>query len=101
MLCDLGLDRRVDLACGWSPEDVPKFAGEGIDFLFIDGFHAGSAPLRDFKALRPYLASDAVIYWHDTDQRGVASALKVAGEPWKALDTEYHLARMSLNGCPS
>ena len=40
-----------------------------IDFVFIDGNHNDGQPYQDYLSLKPFLEDDAIIVWHDHDER--------------------------------
>ncbi len=49
--------------CSW---DLPDDAlAPGVDFIFVDGEHTNGAVLRDFAAVRRFLAPEAVLAFHD------------------------------------
>ena len=50
-----------------------------IDFLFIDSEHALDDALGEYIRYRPFLKSDAIVGWHDTDFcPGVKAAVEIA-----------------------
>jgi predicted O-methyltransferase YrrM len=67
----LAKDLAIDTTAmeGTSPEDVPsvisQFFDAPIDLAFIDGFHSNEQIVKDWRALRPFLAPDAVVLFHD------------------------------------
>ncbi len=70
---------NVKAVLGASPEAVPgvmaqEFDGP-IDLVFIDGEHNNAAQSRDFDAVLPYLAEDAVILFHDVYMCGMSESL--------------------------
>jgi len=52
-------------------DDIPKhytvkfFNEEQIGFLFIDGFHSFAQVVKDFTTVKPFLAEDAIVAFHD------------------------------------
>ena len=51
-----------------SPQDVPATAaklGAPINLAFIDGLHTGAQQRIDYEAVRPLLAEDHIILFHD------------------------------------
>lgn len=62
-----GLNVKAIIAA--SPEGVaPVVAAEfdgPIDLVFVDAYHSDAAQLADFEAVRPFLAQDAVVLFHD------------------------------------
>lgn len=61
-----------------------------VDFAFIDGEHTNAAVLRDFGAVRRFLASSAILLFHDCDVTPsaffrIASVLRKEGLPDRFL----------------
>lgn len=54
---------RTFEACSW--ELSPDSISEPVDFAFIDGEHTNSAVFRDFTSVRKFLASAAILAFHD------------------------------------
>gem|GEM_PF-2659228 len=40
-----------------------------IDLVFIDGDHNDGQPYQDYLSLKPFLTDDAIVVWHDHDDR--------------------------------
>ena len=62
-----GLDVKAIVAAspdGVAPVVAAEFDGP-IDLVFIDADHNDAAQLADFEAVRPFLAPDAVVLFHD------------------------------------
>jgi predicted O-methyltransferase YrrM len=81
---DRGLNCKAVLAS--SPQDVPAVAtGEldgPIDFVFVDGDHRNEAQTRDFLAVKPFCAPDAVYMFHDVMLCGMLPSFQ---EIWSHL----------------
>lgn len=54
---------------GVSVEVASQWDGGPIDFLYIDGDHVYESVCADFEAWFPHVAKDAVIAFHDYDER--------------------------------
>lgn len=73
-----GVGDRVTPMQGLSTEVAMRYDGPPIGLLFIDGDHAESAVIADFRAWKPHLAKRAVILFDDyavTNNPGVARAV--------------------------
>lgn len=72
-----GLSGSVTLIGGTSPRCVEELAAQGRSWTayFIDGDHAGEAPLRDTQACVRTAGDDALILFHDVILDDVARAL--------------------------
>jgi len=93
----MGLSEVVEYFKGHSPEDVPSCVeSKSLDLVFIDGNHHGTQPLRDYLGVRAFLASRAVVIWHDVEERyGVPSAVAKSSEDGfqiQILDTSCRIA---------
>lgn len=70
---------------------------EGIDFMFIDGFHEKHFVLEEIDALFPYLNPGAVVYFHDTNGRNeycdVPGAIEERGLSVTYLKTQNGMAK--------
>ena len=85
-LCGIG---NVRLVIGASPWDVPDavsclddepFTGV-FDLVFIDGHHLNGQPLKDWKAVRPYITAErTIVCWHDSHVPDVKEAYAAAEE---------------------
>ena len=64
-----------------SPQSIePTFLkgdSESWSFVFIDGDHDGDAPMKDAKAVLPFMAEDACVVFHDLTSPHVAAGLEV------------------------
>lgn len=64
-----GLDKKVNLLAGFSPQKVEELANgpqkKRWSFIFIDGNHNGDYPLNDAIACKKYAADDCIIFFHD------------------------------------
>ena len=63
-----GVDDRVSLVPLASPEGVERLAtdtGKRWSFIFVDGDHAGDAPLVDAEVIHRFATADALILLHD------------------------------------
>jgi predicted O-methyltransferase YrrM len=70
-----GLDKRVALCVGRSPEALPAITPPGgWDFVFLDGWHQDGQPLRDVCALARASHPATVLALHDTWIHDVAQA---------------------------
>jgi hypothetical protein len=71
-----GLDQKIKLVCGKSPDILPELVPNGgWDFAFVDGWHLDDQPVRDLIGLLPYLQGEAVIILHDPWIRDVRDGL--------------------------
>lgn len=65
---------------------------DGIDFLFVDGFHEKPYVLAEIEALFPRLTKESVVFFHDAggdnEMVGVNEAIKAAGIKTILLPTE-------------
>lgn len=63
-----GLEDTVDLAIGWSPEDIPGLSQKRgqYDYAFIDGGHFDHQLLQDLEAIKPFMGEKFAIFLHDT-----------------------------------
>lgn len=70
---------------------------EGIDFMFIDGFHEKHFVLEEIDALFPYLNPGAVVYFHDTNGSNiycdVPGAIDERGLKVEYLKTQNGMAK--------
>ena len=75
-----GLTDAVTFEVGMSPEDVPLVVKDKrFDFVYIDGGHFGEQPLKDFRAIEPYLEDRCAIFFHDNNNnKSVAQAVEYA-----------------------
>jgi glycosyltransferase involved in cell wall biosynthesis/predicted O-methyltransferase YrrM len=84
-----GVDHRVHLAGGHSPDRVASLAaerGRGWDLFFIDGDHERPAPMRDALACLPHAAENSAFVFHDLAAPAVADGLRaVADEGFEVL----------------
>jgi predicted O-methyltransferase YrrM len=75
------------LWAGYSPSIVPAVRAtqrEPWAFVFIDGYHEGSAPQLDARAVAPLCAKDACVMFHDLTSPFVANGLReMANAGWK------------------
>ena len=69
------------------PEASPEIK-EGIDFMFIDGFHEKHHVVSEIEALFPYLNDGAHVYFHDTNGRNEYCDVP-GGIEEKGLEVEY------------
>lgn len=72
------LHNRYRLIEGSSPEDVPaavELLGGVVNFVFIDALHTHDAVRSDFEAVRPFLADDAHVLFHDNYHQGICLAV--------------------------
>jgi predicted O-methyltransferase YrrM len=77
-LARAGVADRVNLVPRRSPEGVEEIAlrtGRRWSFAFIDGDHAGDAPLADAEVVQRFAADDAVVILHDLAAPEPAAAL--------------------------
>jgi hypothetical protein len=75
----LGLDTTIRYLIGRSPDHVAAaLDGLLLDYIFIDGQHAGIAPLMDTLAVIPFVAPRAVLAFHDAGSTSVDTAVDVA-----------------------
>lgn len=72
-------------------KDMIRLCEPEIDFAFIDGFHEKHIVLEEIKALLPFLANKAVVYFHDTNGSNphcdVPGAIKEAGLKVETIKT--------------
>jgi Methyltransferase domain len=71
------------LWAGFSPSVVPAVRAvrpEPWSFAFIDGYHEGDAPRQDAEAVRPLMAEDALVMFHDLVSPHVAAGLAAFAE---------------------
>lgn len=62
----LGLSKYIDFCIGLSPDDVASVvAGRKLEYVLIDGGHCGDQPLKDWLAVKPFLADSCVVVFHD------------------------------------
>jgi len=67
----MATEQRLNAAVvfGRSPQDVPGVVtthlGGTIDLCFIDGLHTNDQQLADYLAIKPFLARDHIILFHD------------------------------------
>jgi predicted O-methyltransferase YrrM len=76
--CRAGLLDSVTFYGGFSPAAVEELAKTGTkrwSFIFIDGDHEGSAPLRDTEAVVRHATDDAMVIFHDLVSPNVAAGL--------------------------
>ena len=57
---------------GWSPNDTVAnikkhidLDNEKLDFIFVDGGHWGDQVIQDVKAVEPFIANNATLFFHD------------------------------------
>jgi hypothetical protein len=77
-LAAAGLQDRVKLIGGRSPEDVEEYTqttGMRWSLVFIDGDHDGDAPRRDAELISRLAAPSAMVLFHDLMSPDVARAL--------------------------
>lgn len=75
----LGLDTTIRYLIGRSPDHVAAaLDGLLLDYIFIDGQHAGIAPLLDVLSVIPFVAPRAVLAFHDAGGTSVESAIDAA-----------------------
>lgn len=52
--------------CGKSPEDVPAALSDAaLDLVLIDACHTDEAQLADYRAVKPFLAPEHIVLFHD------------------------------------
>lgn len=79
-----------------------RFAPGSIDLLHIDGFHTEAAVRHDFETWRPLLSPNAVVLFHDIDERrddfGVWKLWEQvsAGRPHFALHHQHGLGVLGM-----
>jgi glycosyltransferase involved in cell wall biosynthesis/predicted O-methyltransferase YrrM len=82
-----GVLKQVSLHAGRSPEAVEELArnrGVRWSLFFVDGNHAGHAPVEDVQACSLHASEDAAIVLHDLAAPEVAAALNYLRERgWK------------------
>jgi predicted O-methyltransferase YrrM len=93
-LLDLG--DTVSYYVGVSPLHVaPLLDGRVLDYVFIDGQHAGISPLLDVMAVLPFVASGAVLAFHDAGGPSVDAAIDAAAR-WMGGRVERCATRHNL-----
>lgn len=61
-----GVDDRIRLSTGESPEVLPEITPVGgWEYAFVDGWHQDGQPLRDVRALLWHVTPDCLIVLHD------------------------------------
>ena len=73
------------VVCGTSPVAVPwgmLVLGAAPALVFIDGFHSNDQQTADFEAVRPFLAADHIVFFHDV----MWSKLE---ESWAGIARQY------------
>lgn len=64
----LGLSHVLPVR-GTSPQDIPAVVqerlGGRIDLAFVDGYHSSDQIVAEYRALRPFLESNAMVLFHD------------------------------------
>lgn len=77
----LGLDDITHFFVGESPQMISDSVSVGgpLDLAFIDGNHHGEGPCLDYQGLKPHLAEESLLVWHDVQSKyGVAKGLSAA-----------------------
>ncbi|CAE7674180.1 unnamed protein product [Symbiodinium sp. CCMP2592] len=87
-----GLD--VQVTKGISPEDVSAAMRSGqYDLAFVDGLHETEQMMMDFGAIEPYMASAAVVVFHDALLFELQETLLAHFQPRATTDWSLHMVR--------
>lgn len=75
-------DMRVML--GFSPQDVPMAldASDPVELVFIDGQHTNEQMWADYESVRPFLADQHILLFHDVEMFGMQRS-------WLAVSANY------------
>ena len=100
-----GLADKVRLVRDKSPEVLPAISRDARwDFVLVDGWHLGGAPLRDVLGVQPFLAERPVLLLHDLwipDVRDAFAHLVARGWGCHVFDTANYLALLWPGAAPA
>ncbi|HEX2858789.1 MAG TPA: class I SAM-dependent methyltransferase [Alphaproteobacteria bacterium] len=93
------LKLNVRVVKATSPQNVPavvkKHLGGKVDFAFIDGLHTNAQIVLDAKALKPFLAKNASVLFHDVREFGLEPGL---ADIEKMLGKKAHVLEATTSG---
>lgn len=89
-----GVESRIDLICGHSPDALAQVADKQFDMAIIDGWHYHKQPIRDVEGVAPLMTKHGVIVLHDlwiADVQEAAAWLEAKGWQVHNLETETQM----------